>query len=49
MSEQLGIETMADLLKSAEGSSITNEVREGVVFKREDGTFSDLFLAKEND
>lgn len=52
--EQLGIESMADLLKFAEGSSLTNEVREGVVLKREDGKFSykamsNIFLAKEND
>ncbi len=51
---QLGIETMADLLTFAEGKSITHEVREGVVFKQEDGPFSfkamsNLFLAKEND
>lgn len=52
--KELGIETMADLLQFAEGKSITNEVREGVVFKREDGTFSfkamsNAFLEKEND
>ena len=52
--EQLGIEIMADLLKFAEGSSIANKIREGVVFKREDGKFSfkamsNVFLAKEND
>jgi len=52
--KELGIETMADLLKYAEGKSITHEVREGVVFKQEDGGFSfkamsNLFLAKEKD
>ena len=52
--DQLGINTMADLLKFAEGESITNKIREGLVFKHENGTFSfkamnNLFLAKEKD
>ena len=38
--DNLGIEDVEGLLKYAEGPSITNKVREGVVFKRLDGQFS---------
>lgn len=38
--ENLGISSMDDLLSFADGSSLNNPVREGVVFKRMDGEFS---------
>ena len=38
--EQLGIRNINDLLKYAEGPSIANKVREGLVFKRMDGKWS---------
>lgn len=52
--DTLGITTMEQLLKFAEGPSITNPVREGLVYKRVDGTFSfkvinNAYLAKEKD
>ncbi len=52
--DQLGIKTMDNLLKFAEGKSITNKIREGLVFKHVNDTFSfkamnNLFLAKEKD
>ena len=37
---ELSINTVDDLLNFAEGPSITNPVREGLVFKRSDGEFS---------
>jgi RNA ligase (TIGR02306 family) len=52
--EKLAITNVDELLAFAEGKSINNLVREGVVFKREDGKFSfkaisNTFLAKEKD
>ena len=52
--DTLGIQTVADLLKFAEGPSITHPVREGLVFKRVDGKFSfkaisNAYLLKEKD
>ena len=52
--EELGTTTVELLLAFAEGPSINNKIREGVVFKRKDGQFSfkaisNLFLAKEKD
>jgi RNA ligase (TIGR02306 family) len=52
--DTLGIKDVEGLLKFAEGKSINNEVREGVVFKRLDGKFSfkaisNKFLLKESD
>ena len=52
--DQLGILNMNDLLNFAEGPSINNKVREGIVFKREDAKFSfkvinNAFLANEKD
>lgn len=52
--EKLGIKNMEDLLNFAEGPSINGLVREGVVFKREDGKFSfkaisNAFLTSETD
>jgi len=52
--EELGLATVDDLLKFAEGPSLKNPIREGVVFKRLDGKFSfkaisNLFLMKEKD
>lgn len=52
--DQLGLRTVADLLKYAEGPSIANKVREGLVFKRMDGKWSfkaisNLFLMGEKD
>lgn len=50
----LGLHTIDDLLKFAEGPSIKHPIREGLVFKRMDGQFSfkaisNLFLSKEKD
>ena len=50
----LGIYSIADLLASAEGESLFHPVREGLVFKSVDGTFSfkaisNAFLLKEKD
>lgn len=50
----VGLNTVEDLLKFAEGPSIKHAIREGLVFKRMDGQFSfkaisNLFLAKEKD
>lgn len=52
--DELNINNVNDLLKFAEGESLSNKVREGVVFKRLDGLFSfksisNEFLAKEKD
>lgn len=52
--DQLGIRNVADLLKYAEGPSITNKVREGLVFKRMDAKWSfkaisNLFLMGEKE
>lgn len=52
--DQLGIRNVTDLLKYAEGPSITNKVREGLVFKRMDGKWSfkaisNLFLIGEKE
>ncbi len=52
--EQLGIRNVTNLLDFAHGPSINNPVREGIVFKREDGRFSfkvinNAFLANEKD
>jgi RNA ligase (TIGR02306 family) len=52
--EELNINDTDALLKYAEGPSINNPVREGLVFKRHDGGFSfkaisNTFLAKEKD
>jgi hypothetical protein len=38
--EELGLKTIDDLLAFAEGPSLNHPTREGVVFKRIDGTFS---------
>jgi RNA ligase (TIGR02306 family) len=51
---ELRINNIEELLKFAEGKSIKNEIREGVVFKRMDGKFSfkaisNLFLLKGGD
>jgi len=51
---QLGISNVEELLAYAEGVSINNPIREGVVFKRTDGKFSfkaisNSFLTKEKD
>lgn len=50
----LGLHSIEDLLKFAEGPSIKHPIREGLVFKRMDGQFSfkaisNAFLAKEKD
>lgn len=50
----LGLHSLEDLLKFAEGPSIKHPIREGLVFKRMDGQFSfkaisNTFLAKEKD
>ena len=50
----LGLHSIEDLLKFAEGPSIKHPIREGLVFKRMDGQFSfkaisNLFLTKEKD
>lgn len=50
----LGLRTIEDLLRFAEGPSIKHPIREGLVFKRMDGQFSfkaisNLFLTKEKD
>ena len=50
----LGLRSIEDLLKFAEGPSIKHPIREGLVFKRMDGQFSfkaisNLFLTKEKD
>lgn len=50
--EELGATSIDDLLKLAEGPSLNNPIREGLVFKRVDGKFSfkaisNAFLAKE--
>jgi RNA ligase (TIGR02306 family) len=52
--DTLGISTMDQLLKFAEGPSIKHPIREGLVYKRIDGgfsfkTISNLYLAKEKD
>lgn len=52
--DTLGITTMEQLLKFAEGPSIKHPVREGLVYKRLDGSFSfktisNKFLEKEKD
>lgn len=52
--QELGLASIDDLLKFAEGPSLKHAVREGVVFKRLDGKFSfkaisNTFLAKEKD
>jgi len=51
---ELGIKSVDDLLKRAEGPSLKHAFREGDVYKRMDGQFSfkaisNLFLAKEKD
>lgn len=51
---ELGISSVDDLLKYADGPSLNNPVREGLVFKRVDGGFSfkaisNIFLQKEKD
>jgi RNA ligase (TIGR02306 family) len=51
---ELNIKTVDDLLAYAEGPSIIHPVREGLVFKRKNGSFSfkaisNKFLAKEKD
>jgi RNA ligase (TIGR02306 family) len=51
---ELGISNVGELLKFAEGPSFVHPVREGLVFKREDGGFSfksisNAFLLKEKD
>ena len=51
---ELGINNVDQLLKFAEGESLKNAIREGVVFKRMDGKFSfkaisNLFLLKGGD
>lgn len=51
---QLGITDIASLLAYAEGPSLVNAVREGLVFKRMDGQFSfkaisNVYLEKEKD
>jgi len=52
--EELGLLKMEDLLAFAEGPSLVHAIREGLVYKREDGTFSfktisNAYLAKEKD
>ena len=52
--DTLGITTMEQLLKFAEGPSIVHPIREGLVFKRHDGRFSfkvinQQYLLKEKD
>jgi hypothetical protein len=52
--QEIGITSIEDLLKMAEGPSLVHAIREGLVFKRVDGQFSfkaisNLFLAKEKD
>jgi hypothetical protein len=52
--EELGLLKMEDLLAFAEGPSLVHAVREGNVYKREDGyfsfkTISNAYLAKEKD
>lgn len=51
--QELGIHNMADLLAFADGPSLNNKTREGLVFKRLDGQFSfkvisNAFLQKED-
>lgn len=51
---ELGITNLAELLAFAEGPSINHPIREGLVFKSEDGSFSfkvisNKFLLKEED
>lgn len=52
--EQLGINSLQDLLAHADGPSLVHPVREGVVFKRMDGSWSfkaisNAYLMKEKD
>jgi RNA ligase (TIGR02306 family) len=52
--DELGIKDVAALLKFVEGPSLNHAIREGDVFKRDDGKFSfkginNLFLAKEKE
>lgn len=52
--DALGLTSVDDLLKFAEGPSVVNKIREGLVFKRKDGKFSfkaisNLFLMGEKD
>jgi hypothetical protein len=52
--EELGLLRMEDLLAFAEGPSLVHAIREGLVYKREDGSFSfktisNAYLAKEKD
>jgi RNA ligase (TIGR02306 family) len=52
--DTFGITNIDGLLKFAEGKSLNHEIREGLVFKREDGEFSfkvinNWFLLKEED
>jgi hypothetical protein len=52
--DELGITDVAGLLKFVEGPSLNHAIREGDVFKRDDGKFSfkginNLFLAKEKE
>jgi hypothetical protein len=52
--DELGITNVAQLLKFVEGPSLNHAIREGDVFKRNDGKFSfkginNLFLAKEKE
>ncbi len=52
--EELGVTSIDDLLKMAEGPSLNHPIREGLVFKRVDGQFSfkaisNKFLEKEKD
>jgi hypothetical protein len=52
--EELGLTSMDALLSFAEGPSLVHAIREGLVYKREDGSFSmktisNAYLAKEKD
>jgi hypothetical protein len=52
--QELGLNSIEDLLKFAEGPSLNHPIREGLVFKRMDGKFSwkvisNSFLAREKD
>lgn len=49
--EEIGLNSVEDILKYAEGPSLKSDIREGLVFKRNDGLFSfkaisNLFLLK---
>lgn len=47
LKDTLGITNIEQLLKFAEGPSINNPVREGLVFKRVDGGFSFKAISNE--